>query len=408
MNTAKVSQILRDNDFIHTSGTAEEKKVAEYLRSCCEEMGVSAHIESFPVQMAQVHEGTLTVDGVTMPCKGYKLCGSGEVTAPLCYLPNTDRYSLRKAKGRIVMLDSGVPHFLYQDLLDNGMVGFITYDGNIHYADDDIDHKELRPHVSLGRKVPGVNVNAKTARQIAAMEGKEVTIRVKQDEYEGESWNTVAEIPGETDEMILLTAHMDTTPLSRGSYDNLTGCIGLLGVMEEMLKKKPRYTLRFVFCGSEERGLLGSKAYCAQHEAELEKTVLNINLDMLGTYMGRFISCVSAEEKMVHYIQYLAAELGFGMDAHTGVYASDSTPVADRGVPALSFARLTTPSQSNIHTRYDTPELVSPEQMLRDIAFVTEFTRHMACARVCPVGREIPEKVKKELDEYLLRKRRDA
>ena len=32
----------------------------------------------------------------------------------------------------------------------------------------------------------------------------------------------------------------------------------------------------------EERGLLGSKAYVRDHEEELDKIVLNINLDMIG------------------------------------------------------------------------------------------------------------------------------
>ena len=47
----------------------------------------------------------------------------------------------------------------------------------------------------------------------------------------------------------------------------------------------------------EERGLLGSKAYVRDQE-ELDKIVLNINLDMIGTYMGKFIARVSAEDKL--------------------------------------------------------------------------------------------------------------
>ena len=43
----------------------------------------------------------------------------------------------------------------------------------------------------------------------------------------------------------------------------------------------------------------------------------------------------------------------------------------------------------------------------KDIAFITEFTRRMADAAVCPVGRTMPEKVRKELDEYMNRKRED-
>ena len=45
-------------------------------------------------------------------------------------------------------------------------------------------------------------------------------------------------------------------------------------------------------------------------------------------------------------------------------------------------------------------------QMEKDIAFIAEFTRRMAMSAACPVGREIPEKVKTELDEYLFCKRR--
>ena len=93
----------------------------------------------------------------------------------------------------------------------------------------------------------------------------------------------------------------------------MSGCAGLLGIMEQMKGKELNYGLRFVFCGSEERGLLGSKAYVRDHEKELRQTVLNINLDMIGTYMGKFIACVSAEEKLTHYISYMAAEVGLSL-----------------------------------------------------------------------------------------------
>jgi Zn-dependent M28 family amino/carboxypeptidase len=162
-----------------------------------------------------------------------------------------------------------------------------------------------------------------------------------------------------------------------------------------------------VFCGSEERGLLGSKAYVRDHEAELGKIALDINLDMIGTYMGKFIAKISAEEKLAHYLEYMGAELGFPVAASVGVYSSDSTPFADKGVPAVSLARIAPRSVAPIHCRYDRPELLSMEQLQRDIAFIAEFTRRMACAAFCPVSREIPENVKKELDEYLFRKRKD-
>ena len=164
--------------------------------------------------------------------------------------------------------------------------------------------------------------------------------------------------------------------------------------------------LRFIFCGSEEVGLLGSKAYTSAHEKELEKAALNINLDMIGTYMGRFIACISAENRLLHYLEYLCALRGWGLHARQDVYSSDSTPFADCGVPALSFARIAPQSQATIHNRYDTRALLSGKQLASDIDFLAAFAYDMADAVKCPVSRESPENVRTKLDEYLLRKRK--
>ncbi len=407
MNKKTVREILKNTDYIRVSGSAEEKQAAAYLRSLCKKLGVSAYQEPFDVDVAEIREAVLTADGREIPCKGYKLCGSGSVEAPLCYLPNTDPASLSLAKGKIVLLDTGITYWVYQDLLDAGAVGFITYDGDVHYPDRDIDQKMLRPYVSKGRKVPCVNINAKDAFRLVQSAPETVSIRVEQTESAGTSQNVIAEIPGRTDEWIVLSAHYDSTPLSRGAYDNMSGCIGLLGIMEALRGKAPlRYGLRFVFCGSEEVGLLGSKAYTAAHEAELEKIALDINLDMIGTYMGRFIACISAENKLLHYLEYLCAQRGWGLHARQDIYSSDSTPFADKGVPALSFARIEPKSQATIHNRYDTRALLSEDQLIADIGFLSDFTLGMADAVKCPVSREIPEDIKTKLDEYLLRKRR--
>jgi hypothetical protein len=47
------------------------------------------------------------------------------------------------------------------------------------------------------------------------------------------------------------------------------------------------------------------------------------------------------------------------------------------------------------------------EQLENDIDFLTLFTERFANATVCPVSREIPDDIKKQLDEYLFRKRKE-
>ena len=343
----------------------------------------------------------------TVPSKGFG-CGSGETEGELYYMPAQDRVSVAGAKDKIVLMDTaGIGFFGYQDLMEAGARGILFQYGDLHNGNRDIDERDLRAHVvGEQRKVLCAMLHVSTAVALVKNKTKRVRIVIRQREYEGESHNVVAELPGKRDEWITLSAHYDTTALSHGSYDNMTGCAGLLGVLDALKQKPLNYGLRLVFCGSEERGLLGSKAYVRDHEADLPKIALNINLDMIGTIMGKFIACVSAEEKLVHYIEYMGAELGFPVGAKNGVYSSDSTPFADKGVPALSFARLANGSVAPIHCRFDRPDVLSMEQMEKDVAFIAEFTRRMAMSSVCPVGREMPDSVKKQLDEYLFRKRR--
>lgn len=405
MDSKKIIQILEDTAYYRVSGTEGELKAAEYLKAQCEEMGFEARIEAFDVAMADIKKAVLIADGKEIPCKGFRLAGSADLEAPLYYMPSDDPVSLKGCKGKIVLLDTGVPYLKYQDLLANGAVGIITYDGNVNFEDSNMDLKELRPHVSNGNKIPCVNINAKSAIELVRDNIQNVRIILEQDEYTGQSHNVVMDIPGETDEVIVLTAHYDTVPTSVGVYDNMSGSVGILGVADYFKNHPHRYGLRFVWCGSEERGLLGSKAYCAAHKDELEKVVLNVNLDMIGSIMGNFIACCSCEDKMIHFIEYLSAIEGFGVKARQDVYASDSTPFADNGVPSLSFARIAPNHTASIHNRYDTMDIMKAEHMAKDIDFITKFVDIMANAVLCPVSREIPDKVKEKLDVYMARKR---
>ena len=405
MDGKQIMQIFEDTAYVRMGGTPAERQAAEYLKARCDALGGEARIESFPVQMATLEDYEFLADGISIPCKGYLNAGSGEVEAPFYYLRGTDPYSLSLCKDKIVMIDGYLGYWIYQDILENGALGFVTYDGHVNYADRDIDQRELRAQVHNGKKIPGVNINAKDAVKLIENGAKTAKITLKQEEYEGNSWNVIYDLPGEIDEWIVLTAHYDSTSLSSGAYDNMSGSAGILGVAEHFAKNPHRRGLRFIWCGSEERGLLGSKAYCANEE-NLKNIVLNINLDMIGSIMGKFITCVSAEEKLLHYINYLGSELGFPVTGRQDVYSSDSTPFADKGIPALSFARIAPNNTGTIHNSYDTLALMSGDQMVADIDFITAFTARMANAVRCPVDRTIPDKVKESLDYYLCRKRR--
>ena len=405
MDTLKIDQILQDTAYIRTGGSAEELRCAQYIVDECAKLGFDATIEPFAVPMSTMTEAQLMADGRSISCKGYLCSGNAELEAPLYYLTTRDKYSLGQCRDKIVLVDGGMGYWLYQDLLENGCLGFITYDGNVLYADHDMDHKELRSYVHNGTRIPGVNINARDAVALVEQGVSTVKIVLKQEEYEGQSRNVILDLPGESQETIVFTAHYDSTSLSQGAYDNMSGSIGLLAIAEHFKTHPHRFSLRFIWCGSEERGLLGAKAYCAAHEEALKNVVLNINLDMIGCIMGKFIACCTSEDKLVHYMEYLSMEQGRGIKAYQDVYSSDSTPFADKGIPAVSFARIAPPNTATIHNRYDTMAVMKAEHLLEDVDFILAFADRMANAAHCPVAKTMPQNMKDKLDIYLLRKR---
>ena len=83
------------------------------------------------------------------------------------------------------------------------------------------------------------------------------------------SANVVAEIPGTDlkDEIVMLGAHFDSWHSGTGATDNAAGsavCMEAVRILQS-LGLKPRRTIRIGLWSGEEQGLLGSRAYVAEH-----------------------------------------------------------------------------------------------------------------------------------------------
>ena len=148
MNQRAWKKFFLDTDYVHRSGTPEELQAAEYLKARCEELGVPARLESFPVPMAEMEEAHVYADGKDIPCRGFFCCGSGEEEGELYYMPGLDPVSVAGAKDKIVLMDSqGIGFFPYQDLMKAGAKAILFQYGNLHYPNRDIDERDLRAHV---------------------------------------------------------------------------------------------------------------------------------------------------------------------------------------------------------------------------------------------------------------------
>lgn len=87
-------------------------------------------------------------------------------------------------------------------------------------------------------------------------------------------YNTIAEIPGTDlkDEVVMLGGHMDSWHAGTGATDNGAGVSVAMEAVRilQALNLKPRRTIRIALWSGEEQGLLGSRAYVAEHFGKME------------------------------------------------------------------------------------------------------------------------------------------
>ncbi|RYE73627.1 MAG: M28 family peptidase, partial [Myxococcales bacterium] len=103
------------------------------------------------------------------------------------------------------------------------------------------------------------------------------------------TYNVIAETAkGESSNVVMAGAHLDSVDGGAGINDNGSGTAGILAIAEALAKeKKLTNKVRFGFWGAEEAGLLGSQHWVYDqydnNPAALEDIALYLNFDMIGS-----------------------------------------------------------------------------------------------------------------------------
>lgn len=121
------------------------------------------------------------------------------------------------------------------------------------------------------------------------------SLKVKNTIKKSVTYNVLAKIPGDKrkDEAVIYSAHWDHLGVGEkvkgdsiynGAVDNATGVAALFEIASafKKLPKVPGRTILFISYTAEEQGLLGSEYYAKHPVFPLDKTVANINMDMMG------------------------------------------------------------------------------------------------------------------------------
>ena len=97
--------------------------------------------------------------------------------------------------------------------------------------------------------------------------------------------NLIAELPGrKSNDVVALGAHLDSVPEGPGINDNGTGTAGILEVAESLAGVQLENTVRFLWWGAEESGLIGSQYYVdSLSQQEISHIGAYLNFDMIGS-----------------------------------------------------------------------------------------------------------------------------
>ena len=271
------------------SGTESEKRAFALLRERVRAASPANSGRSIPVPYNgwQAKSATLKLPGDTFaPC--HPLVRT-IATPPSGRTP--EEFAAHKAEiaGRIVlvrhelMFAAGTIHRRrkYDMARANGAVGFLIggpLAGHVVAGSSGRD---------TGEGIPALGISPETAAKLARRSTgfPTVTIAIETAEGPAETETLVYDYPGQTDEWVVLSAHVDGHDLAESAMDNGTGLAAVLAVTRALSPEvaKWRRGLRVMFFSVEEWALTGSAQYVqALSDAERAKIALNFNLDSVA------------------------------------------------------------------------------------------------------------------------------
>jgi hypothetical protein len=221
-----------------------------------------------------------------------------------------------------------------------------------------------------------------------AAEGKPVSLRVELRarylEEDRNSYNVVAEIPGTDpalrDQVVLVGAHLDSWHTGTGAADNADGAVAVMEAMRILhtLSAGPRRTIRVALWSGEEQGLLGARAYVAQHfntPAARDQLAVYLNDDpgsgrTLGFYME------GNKEAKAIFDRWLAPlkDLGATRNIIEGIGSTDHVPFNEAGLPGFNVIKdFRAYDERMRHTNADYPERMSEDDLKQSAIVMATF-----------------------------------
>ncbi len=221
-----------------------------------------------------------------------------------------------------------------------------------------------------------------------------------------QSSNVIGILPGtdKKDEYVLVTGHYDHlgrkgNEIFYGADDDGSGTTSVLQIAEAFVKARndgqpQRRTLVFMTVSGEEKGLLGSEFFSQYPSFPLDKTVADLNIDMVGridpTYKGDLLNYlyVIGDDKLSSDLapitdsvnkRYVNLQLDRRFndlkDSNRFYYRSDHYNFAKKGVPVIFYFNGT---HADYHRSSDTVDKINFDLMAKRVRLVFYTAWEMA------------------------------
>lgn len=321
------------------TGKRGQKMAAAFIASAFQELGLSGPVNGNYYQPLSLYKTgapivSLQKDGAALSNEEYEYIGKndtqGMVTVPIVFVGYADERDANKAdvNGKAVVLltdeNTSLPNGAGVKTLESrgAKIIFLVINSEdnffqrINMARGLSNDRLSIEQPELSNKPGHFLVSAKAAEKIlgisfakikkAAKEKKAEKIKASSISYSVEqksvqinSENVLGYLEGtdKKEEVLVITAHYDHIGISKnaqaqdrinnGADDDGSGTVAVLSLAKAFANAKkeghgPRRSILFMTVTGEEKGLLGSLHYTNNPVFPLEKTIVDLNIDMIG------------------------------------------------------------------------------------------------------------------------------
>ena len=220
------------------------------------------------------------------------------------------------------------------------------------------------PSNGANNKLPIIVMERESALKVQRLlaQGHQLSLTAQlniSDESSYRADNVIAEIKGSTypDEIVLISAHIDSFDLGTGALDNGSNVSLIIDIARQMKKLniKPKRTIRFALFNGEEQGIYGSYGYTQLHADELDKHIMTTTIDLgTGKINGFYTNGRKEITAALNQLLEPVKDLGPFNHINEAVVGTDNYDFMMQGVANLVADQGNANYASNYHAQSDT------------------------------------------------------